>query len=96
MFIGSGVNVYNGMVIGRHIRNQDLEVNPTKGKQLSNVRASGSDENIILAPPQEMPLDLALEYIGPDELVEITPKNIRIRKLHLNPHERKRYLKKED
>lgn len=96
MFVGPGVNVYNGMVIGRHIRNQDLEVNPTKGKQLSNVRASGSDENIILAPPQEMPLDLALEYIGPDELVEVTPQNIRIRKLHLDPHERKRYLKKEE
>jgi GTP-binding protein len=95
MFIGPNTNVYNGMVIGRHIRDQDLEVNPTKAKQLTNMRASGSDDNMILAPPHDMSLDVALEYIGPDELVEVTPKSIRIRKLHLNPHERKRFLKSE-
>ncbi len=90
LFVGAGVKVYNGMVIGRHSRDQELEVNPCKGKQLTNMRASGSDDNLILAPPQEMPLDLALEYIGPDELVEVTPESIRIRKRHLQSHERKR------
>jgi GTP-binding protein len=95
MFIAPNTNVYNGMVIGRHIRDQDLEINPTKAKQLTNMRASGSDDNMILAPPHIMSLDVALEYIGPDELVEVTPKSIRIRKLHLNPHERKRFIKSE-
>jgi len=90
MFVSPGAKVYNGMVIGRHIRDKDLEINPTKGKQLTNMRASGSDDNMVLAPPQVMTLDLAREYIGPDELVEATPETIRIRKRHLTPHERKR------
>jgi GTP-binding protein len=93
LFIGPGVDVYEGMVIGQNSRDNDLEVNPTKGKKLSNVRAAGSDEQIILAPPVEMSLEAALEYIGPDELVEITPKSLRLRKRYLTKNERERAAK---
>jgi len=84
------IEVYEGMVVGVHTRDNDLVVNVTKGKQLTNVRASGSDENIILTPPIRMSLEQALEFIEDDELVEVTPKIIRVRKKHLTENERKR------
>ena len=90
LFIGHGVNVYEGMVIGIHKRGNDLPVNPTKGKQLNNIRAAGNDENIVLTPPLRYSLEQALEFIDDDELVEITPKSIRIRKKFLNEGERRR------
>ncbi len=90
LFIGHAEEVYEGMVIGIHSRDNDLVVNPLKGKQLTNVRASGTDENLILTPPIRFTLEQALEFIDDDELVEVTPKSIRIRKRHLLEHERKR------
>jgi len=93
MLIGPNIDVYEGMVIGIHNRNNDLAVNPTKGKQLTNVRASGTDENIVLSPPVKMTLEQALEFVEEDELVEVTPENIRIRKKFLKEHERKRASK---
>jgi len=90
LFIGPGEEVYEGMVIGIHSRDNDLVVNPLKGKQLTNVRASGSDENILLTPPIRMSLEQALEFIDDDELVEVTPRHIRLRKKLLVEHERKR------
>lgn len=90
MFITTGVPVYKGMIIGEHNRDNDLEVNPIKSKQLSNVRASGKDEAIKLSPPRLMSLEQAISYIQDDELVEVTPQSIRLRKLHLDPNERKR------
>jgi GTP-binding protein len=90
LFIGPAVNVYQGMVIGQCSKNEDLELNPTKGKQLSNVRSSGNDDAIVLIRPREMSLENCLEYIGDDELVEITPSSLRIRKKYLDPNERKR------
>jgi len=90
LFIGHGEEVYEGQVIGIHSRDNDLTVNPLKGKKLTNVRASGSDEAIILTPPIRMTLEQALEFIDDDELVEVTPKAVRIRKKHLTENERKR------
>jgi len=90
MFIGHGDEVYEGMVIGIHSRDNDLVVNPLKGKQLTNVRASGTDEAISLTPPIRMSLEQALEFIGDDELLEVTPESIRVRKKLLLEHERKR------
>jgi GTP-binding protein len=90
LFIGHGVNVYEGMVIGIHKRDNDLPVNPTKGKQLTNIRAAGTDENLVLTPPVRFSLEQALEFIDDDELVEITPKSIRIRKKFLSEGERRR------
>ena len=78
------------MVIGIHARGNDLAVNPLKAKQLTNIRAAGSDENIILVPPIQTTLEYALEFINDDELVEVTPKSIRIRKKFLKEHERKK------
>ena len=89
LFIGHGEEVYEGMIIGIHSRDNDLVVNPLKGKQLTNIRAAGTDENIILTPPIRMSLEQALEFIDDDELVEVTPKSIRIRKKYLKDHERK-------
>ncbi|MFW5426145.1 MAG: translational GTPase TypA [Methylophagaceae bacterium] len=89
MFIGHNDDVYEGMVIGIHSRDNDLVVNPLKGKQLTNVRASGTDEAINLTPPIRMSLEQALEFIGEDELLEVTPKSLRIRKRLLLEHERK-------
>lgn len=80
MFVGPGVNVYSGMIVGEHCRNNDLVVNPTKTKKLTNMRAAGSDENVLLTPPTEMTLEDCIAYINDDELVEITPKSIRLRK----------------
>jgi GTP-binding protein len=90
MFIGHGDEVYEGMIIGIHSRSNDLVVNPLKGKQLTNVRASGSDEAITLTPPIRMTLEQALEFIDDDELVEVTPHHIRLRKKLLLEHERKK------
>lgn len=89
-FIGSQENVYQGMIIGEHSRENDLEVNPLKGKKLTNVRASGTDEAVRLTTPVRMSLEEAIAYIDDDELVEVTPNAIRLRKRHLDPHERKR------
>lgn len=90
LFVGHGDEVYEGMVIGIHSRDNDLIINPLKGKQLTNVRASGADENVILVPPIRMTLEQALEFIGEDELVEVTPGHVRLRKKMLLEHERKR------
>lgn len=90
MFIGHGVEVYEGMVIGIHSRDNDLTVNPLKGKQLTNVRASGTDDAQVLTPPIIMTLEQALEFIDDDELVEVTPESIRIRKKFLSESDRKR------
>ena len=93
MFIGPGVEVYRGMVVGQNSRDEDLDVNVCKEKHLTNMRASGSDEALVLTPPREMSLEFALEYIGPDELVEVTPKNLRLRKRLLNPDDRRKARK---
>ncbi len=93
MFSVPGDKLYEGMIIGIHSRDNDLIVNPIKGKQLTNVRASGTDEAVRLIPPVALSLESAVEFIDDDELVEITPKNIRIRKRHLLEHERKRAAK---
>ena len=90
LFIGHGEEVYEGGLIGIHTRNNDLVVNPLKGKQLNNIRAAGTDENIVLSPPIRMSLEQALEFIDDDELVEVTPNHIRLRKKLLLEHERKR------
>lgn len=90
LFIDPQTEVYEGMIVGLHARNNDLVVNVTKGKQLTNVRASGTDENIILVPPIKHSLEQAMEFINDDELIEVTPKSIRLRKKHLKEHERKR------
>lgn len=90
MFIAPGTPLYEGMIIGEHNRDNDLDVNPAKAKQLSNVRASGKDDAITLTTPILMTLEKALAYIGDDELVEVTPKSIRLRKIHLDPNSRKR------
>ena len=90
MFVAPGEALYEGMIIGIHSRDNDLVVNPIKGKQLTNVRASGTDEAVRLEPAIELTLEKAVEFIADDELVEITPKSIRLRKRHLKEHERKR------
>ena len=91
LFVPPNIEVYEGMIIGLHSRENDLAVNPTKGKQLTNVRASGTDENIVLTPPVRHTLEQAMEFIADDELVEVTPENIRLRKRHLTENERKRH-----
>ena len=90
LFIEPGTEIYEGMVIGIHARDNDLTVNPMKAKQLTNIRAAGSDENVILTPPIRTTLEYALEFIDDDELVEVTPKSVRIRKKLLKEHERKK------
>lgn len=90
LFVKPGDEVYEGMIVGEHSRDNDLIVNATKAKQLTNVRASGSDENIILTPPRKFTLEQAIDYIADDELVEITPNFIRLRKQYLTENERKR------
>lgn len=90
MIIDSGVDVYEGQIVGIHSRSNDLTVNPLKGKQLTNVRTVLKDEALTLSPPIRMSLEQALEFIEDDELVEVTPKEIRIRKINLLEHERKR------
>ena len=90
MFLGAQAPVYQGMIIGEHSRENDLEVNPLKGKKLTNVRASGTDEAVRLTTPVTLSLEEAIAYINDDELVEVTPNAIRLRKRYLDPHERKR------
>ena len=94
-FIGAQEAVYTGMILGEHNRDNDLEINPIKGKQLTNVRASGTDEAVRLTTPVRMSLEESIAYIQDDELVEVTPKIIRIRKRYLDPHERKRMSRSE-
>jgi len=93
LFIGAGEAVYQGMIIGEHSRGPDLEVNPLKGKKLTNIRAAGKDDAVTLTPPQRFGLEEAIAYIGDDELVEVTPEHIRLRKRFLDPHERKRHAR---
>lgn len=95
LFIGPQEQVYVGMIIGENSRPGDLEVNPLKGKKLTNIRAAGSDENVRLTPPVRFTLEEAIAYIDDDELVEVTPKAIRLRKRYLDPHERKRQARAE-
>ena len=90
MFVSPGEPVYEGMIVGIHSRENDLVVNPIKTKQLTNIRASGKDEAIDLTPPIQLTLEYAVEFIGDDELAEITPKSIRLRKRHLQEHDRRR------
>ena len=90
LLIGPQTDVYEGMIVGIHSRDNDLVVNVIKGKQLTNVRASGSDDNIILTPPILFSLEQALEFIADDELLEVTPHHLRLRKKFLKEHERKR------
>jgi GTP-binding protein len=90
LFVGPGTEVYEGMIIGIHSRTNDLVVNPLKAKQLTNIRAAGTDENILLTPPIKLSLEQAIEFINDDELVEVTPKTARLRKQFLKEHERKR------
>jgi GTP-binding protein len=96
MFIRPGDKVYTGMIIGEHSRGNDLDVNPLKGKQLTNIRSSGKDDAVDLTTPIEMGLDKAIAYISNDELVEVTPNSIRLRKRFLDIHERKRHSKQSE
>ena len=90
MFIEPGEKVYKGMIVGENAKPDDLDVNPLKAKQLTNIRASGKDEAVRLTPPKRLTLEQAIAYIDDDELVEVTPKSIRLRKIELEPHLRKR------
>ncbi len=90
LFISGGAAVYDGMIIGEHSRENDLEVNPLKAKQLTNIRAAGKDDAVKLSPPRQMSLEQSLAYIADDELVEVTPKSIRLRKRTLDTHQRKK------
>lgn len=96
MFVTHNDEVYEGMIVGENARDNDLAVNPTKEKKLTNMRASGSDENILLKPPRQMSLEAALEYIEDDELVEVTPNSIRLRKMMLTENDRKRQQRKQE
>ena len=95
MFVRPGEKVYEGMIIGIHSRDNDLVVNPIKTKKLTNIRAAGKDDAILLTPPIELTLEYAVEFIADDELVEVTPLSIRIRKRFLNEHDRKRASRSE-
>jgi GTP-binding protein len=94
IFIHPGVDLYEGMIIGGNNKGSDLVVNAIKGKKLTNIRAAGSDDAIQLTPPREMTLEFALEFIADDELVEVTPRSIRLRKRHLTENERRQAAKK--
>jgi GTP-binding protein len=90
MFVNPGDKVYVGMILGEHSRESDLDINPIKEKKLSNVRAAGKDDAMLLVPPRRMSLEQAIAYIEDDELVEVTPSAVRLRKRHLDPNARKR------
>ena len=96
MFVSPGEPLYEGMIVGIHNRDNDLVVNPIRTKALTNVRASGNDEAIRLTPPVQLTLEYAVEFINDDELVEVTPKSIRLRKRYLLEHERKRAAREEN
>jgi GTP-binding protein len=93
LFVAPGDEVYEGMIVGENARDNDLTVNPCREKKLTNIRAAGSDENIILKPPRILFLEAALEYIEEGELVEVTPKSIRLRKMSLRESDRRRQLR---
>ena len=90
LMIDPQTRVYEGMIVGEHTRDNDLMSTSLKGKKLTNVRAAGKDENVMLTPPMQMTLEKAMAYIADDELVEVTPKSIRLRKRWLDPNERKK------
>jgi len=90
LFVAPGEKIYEGMIVGEHVRNNDLTVNPLKAKHLTNIRAAGTDENIMLTPPIKFTLEQALEFIDDDELVEITPHHLRLRKKFLQEGQRRR------
>ena len=94
LFVAPGDIVYEGMLVGIHSRDNDLVVNPIKEKKLTNVRSSGKDENILLTPPVKLTIEYAVEFIEDDEMVEITPKSIRLRKRFLKEHERKSSMRR--
>ena len=94
LIIDHATEVYEGMLIGINNRANDMVVNPTKGKKLGNMRSTGNDENIVLTPPIKFTLEQAIEFLDSDELVEVTPSHIRLRKKHLTENERKRASKK--
>ncbi|HQT75419.1 MAG: GTP-binding protein TypA [Rhodospirillales bacterium 20-64-7] len=96
MFVSPGEKVYQGMILGEHSRESDLEVNPIKEKKLTNIRAAGKDDAMLLIPPRKMSLEQAIAYVEDDELVEVTPAAIRLRKRYLDPHERKRFERRID
>ncbi len=96
LFIGSGTKLYEGMIIGENAKPDDLEVNPMKSKALTNFRSTGKDDAIRLTPPRVMTLEQAIAYIDDDEMVEVTPQSIRLRKVYLDPHERKRHRRKNE
>ena len=96
MFVNPGDKVYQGMILGEHSRESDLEVNPIKEKKLTNIRAAGKDDAMLLIPPRKMSLEQAIAYVEDDELVEVTPVAVRLRKRYLDPHERKRFERKID
>ena len=96
MFVNPGDKVYQGMILGEHSRESDLEVNPIKEKKLTNIRAAGKDDAMLLIPPRKMSLEQAIAYVEDDELVEVTPTAVRLRKRYLDPHERKRFERKID
>jgi GTP-binding protein len=91
LFVSPGEKVYVGMILGEHSRGSDLDVNPIREKKLTNIRAAGKDDAMLLIPPHKMSLEQAIAYIEDDELVEVTPSAVRLRKRHLDPHERKRH-----
>jgi GTP-binding protein len=96
LFVAPGEECYEGMIVGENARAEDMSVNPTKEKKLTNMRASGTDKNILLKPPRAMSLESALEYIEEDELVEVTPTQIRLRKKILKEVDRKRTARKQE
>ena len=96
LFVDPGVKVYVGMILGEHSRDNDLDVNPIKEKKLTNIRAAGKDEALLLTPPRRMSLEQAIAYIEDDELVEVTPGAIRLRKRYLDPHERKKHARRQE
>ena len=96
LFVEPGEKIYIGMIVGENTKGQDLDVNPLKAKQLTNIRASGKDDAVDLTPPIRMNLDKSLAYVGDDELVEVTPTSIRLRKRFLDRHERKRHSRQAD
>jgi GTP-binding protein len=96
LFVNPGEKVYQGLILGEHSRGSDLEVNPIKEKKLTNIRAAGKDDAMLLIPPRRMSLEQAIAYVEDDELVEVTPSAIRLRKRFLDPHERKRNERKVD
>jgi len=94
LFVDPGVKVYVGLILGEHSRDNDLDVNPIKEKKLTNIRAAGKDEALLLIPPRRMSLEQAIAYIEDDELVEVTPGAIRLRKRYLDPNERKKHARR--